>query len=163
MSWCAKYVLSPSLIIKVLKITVSRYSRSLMGVMRSRAKWVEYSKIYVDDGRGHGTTLDLPSGDDTGPTALGLSVMSYAGCIATIFKIVAEKRRITFNSLSVDVISDKPKGSKTIETIEFHTQVSSDASHEALEKCLELTTKTCPVGVLFKDAGVEPVYRLEKI
>ncbi len=134
-----------------------------MGVIRSRAKWVENSKIYVDDGRGHGTTIDLPSGDDTGPTALELSVMSYAGCIPTIFKIVAEKRRITFNSLSVDVIADKPKGSKTIETIEFHTQVSSDASHEALEKCLERTTKTCPVGVLFKDAGVEPVYRLEKI
>ena len=62
-----------------------------MGVMKSRAKWVENSKNYVDDGRGHGTVLDLPSGDDTGPTALELSVMSYAGCIVTIFKLVAEK------------------------------------------------------------------------
>ena len=42
-----------------------------------------------------------------------------------IFKIVAETRRITFNRLSVDVIADKPKGAKTIETIEFNTQVSS--------------------------------------
>ena len=134
-----------------------------MGVMKSRAKWVENSKIYVDDGRGHGTVLDLPSGDDTGPTALELSVMSYAGCIVTIFKLVAEKRRITFDSLSVDVIADKPQGAKTIEKIEFHTQVSSDADQKALEKCLEITAKTCPVGVLFKDAGVEPVYRLEKI
>ena len=134
-----------------------------MGVMNSRAKWVENSKITVDDGRGHSTLLDLPSGDNTGPTALELSVMSYAGCIATIFKIVAEKRRITFESLSVDVIADKPQGARTIESIEFHTQVKSDASQKALEKCLELTAKTCPVGVLFKDAGVEPVYHLEKI
>ena len=134
-----------------------------MGVIRSQAKWVENSKIYVDNGRGHGTVLDLPSCDDTGPTALELSVMSYAGWIATIFKIVAEKRRITFNSLSVDVIADKPKGAKTIKSIEFNTQVSSDASQESLETCLELTTKTCPVGVLLKDAGVEPAYRLDKI
>jgi len=131
--------------------------------MRSRAEWVENSKILVNDGRGHSTVLDLPSGDDTGPTALELSVMSYAGCIATIFKIVAKKRRITFDSLSVDVIADKPEGAKTIKSIKFHTRVSSDASQKALEKCLELTTKTCPVGVLFKDAGVQPVYRLEKI
>jgi putative redox protein len=137
--------------------------RSLMGVMKSRAKWVENSKIYVDDGRGHSAVLDLPSGDNTGPTALELSVMSYAGCIVTIFKLVAEKRRIAFESLSVDVIANKPDEAKTIESIEFHTQVKSDASQEALEKYLELTSKTCPVGVLFKDAGVEPVYRLEKI
>ena len=134
-----------------------------MGVMRSRAEWVENSKILVNDGRGHSTVLDLPSGNDTGPTALELSVMSYAGCIAIIFKIIAEKRRITFNSLSVDVIADKLEGTKTIKSIEFHARVSSDASQKTLEKCLELTTKTCPVGVLFKDAGVQPVYRLEKI
>jgi putative redox protein len=131
-----------------------------MGVMKSRAKWVENSKITVDDGRGHSTVLDLPSGDNAGPTALELSVMRYAVCIATIFKLVAEKRRITFESLSVDVIADKPQGARTIE---FHTQVISEATQKALEKCLELTAKTCPVGVLFKDAGVEPVYRLEKI
>ena len=134
-----------------------------MGVMKSTAEWVGNSKIKVDDGRGHSTILDLPSGDDAGPTALELSVMSYAGCIATIFKIIAEKRRIAFESLSVSVIADKPHGAKTIETIEFHTKVKSDASQKALEKCLELTALTCPVGVLFKDAGVEPVYRLEKI
>ncbi len=112
-----------------------------MGVIRSQAKWVENSKIYVDNGRGQGTVLDLPSDDDTGPTALELSVMSYAGCIATIFKIVAEKRRITFNSLSVDVIADKPKGANTIKSIEFNTQISSDASQKALETCLDLQPK----------------------
>jgi len=134
-----------------------------MGVMKSRATWVENSKIQVDNGRGHTTTIDLPSGDNTGPTALELSVMSYAGCIATIFKIVAEKRRLTFESLSVNVIADKPNGAKTIETVELHNQVKSDESQKGLEKCLEITSKTCPVGVLFKEAGIEPVYRLEKI
>ncbi|MBT3284898.1 hypothetical protein HN807_01285 [Candidatus Bathyarchaeota archaeon] len=91
--------------------------------MRSRTKWVEDSINYVDDGRGHSTVLDLPSGDDSGPTARKLSVMSYAGYIATLFKIVAENRRIIFNSLSVDVIADKPNGPQTIESIDFHTQV----------------------------------------
>jgi putative redox protein len=33
--------------------------------------------------------------------------------------------------------------------------VSSDASQEKLEKCLDNTMKTCPVGVLYEKAGVE--------
>ncbi len=102
-----------------------------------------------------------PSVTYQGPTALELSVMSYAGCIVTIFKIVAEKRRVSFDSLEVEVLADKPEGSKTIESVEFLVKIKSDASRKALEKILDITSITCPVGVIWKDAGIEPVYELE--
>ena len=57
------------------------------------------SQVLLDDGRGHETICDLPSDENIGPTALELSVMSFAGCIVTIFKIIAEKRRVKFDSL----------------------------------------------------------------
>ena len=132
-------------------------------MMRSNAKWIGNSQVLLDDGRGHETICDLPSAENVGPTALELSVMSYAGCIGTIFKIIAEKRRIKFESLEVEVVAEKPDGSKTIESIEFITKVKSYADQKALEKVLELTSLTCPVGVLWKQAGLEPVYKLEKI
>ncbi|MFW6109040.1 MAG: OsmC family protein [archaeon] len=132
-----------------------------MGVIRSTAEWMGNSQVLLSDGRGHQTICDLPSAEDQGPTALELSVMSYAGCIVTIFKIVAEKRRVSFDSLEVEVLADKPEGSKTIESVEFLVKIKSDASRKALEKILDITSITCPVGVIWKDAGIEPVYELE--
>jgi putative redox protein len=132
-----------------------------MGVIRSTAEWMGNSQVLLSDGRGHQTICDLPSAEDQGPTALELSVMSYAGCIVTIFKIVAEKRRVSLDSLEVEVLADKPEGSKTIESVEFLVKIKSDASRKALEKILDITSITCPVGVIWKDAGIEPVYELE--
>ncbi|MBD3172340.1 hypothetical protein GF326_07705 [Candidatus Bathyarchaeota archaeon] len=132
-----------------------------MGVIKSTAEWMGNSQVLLSDGRGHQTICDLPSAEDQGPTALELSVMSYAGCIVTIFKIVAEKRRVSFDGLEVEVLADKPEGSKTIESVEFLVKIKSDASRKALEKILDITSITCPVGVIWKDAGIEPVYELE--
>jgi putative redox protein len=128
-----------------------------MGLMRSNAKWIGNSQVLLNDGRGHETICDLPSAENVGPTALELTVMSYAGCIVTIFKIIAEKRRINFECLEVEVVANKPDGSKTIESIEFITKVKSDADQKSLEKVLDLTSLTCPVGVLWKQAGLELV------
>ena len=131
--------------------------------MRSKAVWMGNSQVLLDDGRGHETICDLPSDENIGPTALELSVMNFAGCIVTIFKIIAEKRRVKFESLEVEVVADKPDGAKTIRSVEFITKVKSDADQKALEKVLDLTSLTCPVGVLWKQAGLEPVYKLEKL
>lgn len=121
------------------------------------------SKVLLNDGRGHETVCDLPSAEDIGPTALELSVMSFAGCIVTIFKIIAEKRRVKLDSLEVEVVADKPDGAKTIESVEFIAKVKSEANQKALEKVLDLTSLTCPVGVLWQKAGLQPTYTLEKV
>ena len=134
-----------------------------MGMMRSKATWMGNSKVLLNDGRGHETVCDLPSAEDIGPTALELSVMSFAGCIVTIFKIIAEKRRVKLDSLEVEVVADKPDGAKTIESVEFIAKVKSEANQKALEKVLDLTSLTCPVGVLWQKAGLQPTYTLEKV
>lgn len=132
-------------------------------MMRSKATWMGNSKVLLNDGRGHETVCDLPSAEDIGPTALELSVMSFAGCIVTIFKIIAEKRRVKLDSLEVEVVADKPDGAKTIESVEFIAKVKSEANQKALEKVLDLTSLTCPVGVLWQKAGLQPTYTLEKV
>jgi hypothetical protein len=40
--------------------------------------------------------------------------------------------------------------------------VTSDAPQEKLEKCLDNTMKTCPVGILYEKAGVEVTTELIK-
>jgi putative redox protein len=87
--------------------------------------------------------------------------MSFAGCISTIFKVVAEKMRINVDKLEIE--SEAEKGKETIEKVTFNVKVKSDASEDKLEKCLETTCNTCPVGVLFKNAGVKIERNLIKL
>ncbi len=75
----------------------------------STAKLVKDLRIAVDDGRAHSVCLDLPPelGTDMGPTALELGVMSYAGCFATIFALMAklfEKAgvKVSYNIKKID-------------------------------------------------------------
>jgi putative redox protein len=84
--------------------------------MKARAVWVSGFRSVVDNGRGHSVVVDLPrqdKGEDSGPTALELAAMSYVGCVATIFKIVADKRGLKFDGLEIEL--DASKGEKTIE------------------------------------------------
>jgi len=61
-------------------------------MVKAVARWVEKVWSVTYDKRSHSVVLDLPEdeeGDDTGPTALELSLMSLAGCAVTIFADVA--------------------------------------------------------------------------
>ncbi len=69
--------------------------------MRANAVWVEGYKSVVDNDRGHRVTVDLPmesGGKDAGPTGLELAIMALGGCATTIFKIVAAKRKLNYES-----------------------------------------------------------------
>ncbi len=132
--------------------------------MKSKSVLVGGYQSIVDNGRNHSIVLDLPKhqeGSDIGATALELSVMSFAGCISTIFKVVAEKMRINVEKLEIE--SEAEKGKETIEKVTFNVKVKSDAPQDKLEKCLETTCNTCPVGVLFKNAGVKIERNLIKL
>jgi putative redox protein len=110
----------------------------------------------VDNGRQHGLVLDLPpgqDGDDLGPTALELTGMSLAGCISTIWAKVAEKSGVAYRKIEVDMDLEKEKG--TIGAVEVVAQVDSDEAPDKLERVLDKTMRTCPVGRLFEQAGVE--------
>jgi putative redox protein len=88
--------------------------------------------------------------------------MSLAGCITTIWAIVARNSGIAYESFRVEVEADKPQGAKTLAAARVSAFVKSAAETDRLERVLEKTVKACPVGVLFEQAGVRVEHRLAK-
>ena len=110
----------------------------------------------VDNGRQHGLVLDLPAsqdGDDLGPTALELTGMSLAGCISTIWAKVAANSGVSYRKIEVEMDLEKEKG--TIGASDVVVRVDSDEDAGKLERVLDKTMRTCPVGRLFEQAGVD--------
>lgn len=125
--------------------------------MKSNSLWTRKFQSVVDNGRNHSLVVDLPEakgGDNSGPTALEVCVMSFSGCVGTIFAMVAEKMRLTFEKMEVEVDAEQKNGAPTISDVHFIFSILTKESHEKIEKCLTHTLSTCPVGVLFKQAGV---------
>jgi uncharacterized OsmC-like protein len=130
--------------------------------LHSTAKLVENLRIAVDNGRAHSVCLDLPPelGTDRGPTALELGVMSYAGCIATIFALMAKKMRVHLKDLQVKMEAVKPDEAGTITEASFDILVEAVASEDRIQRIFELTREHCPVGKLFEKAGVKTTYNI---
>ncbi|MCS7114369.1 MAG: OsmC family protein [Nitrososphaerota archaeon] len=131
--------------------------------LRSWAKLVKGFKIIIDNGRFHSVCVDLPPelGTDKGPTALELCVMSYAGCFATIFALMAKKTRVALKDLEVDLEAVKSDEVGTITEASFNITVKTDASEEAVQRVFKLTVENCPVGKLFERANVKITYNLK--
>jgi len=129
--------------------------------MKSKSLLLENYQSVIDNGRNHSVVTDLPRGSNLGASALELTVMSLAGCISTIFKTTAEKMRIPVERIEVEI--DAEKGSDTITKVHYRSKVKSEATEAQLNRCLELTEKNCPVGVLFARAGVEIEGELERL
>ncbi len=125
--------------------------------MKATSVWISKYRSVLDNGRTHSIVVDLPpenKGDDTGPTALELVVMGLAGCITTIFPMVAEKRRLKYSALRVDLEAEK--GEKTIEKVKGVLTIKTSASRDEVERVFRLTMGICPVGLLFEKAGIKP-------
>jgi putative redox protein len=128
--------------------------------MKAVGTWMGGFETRLEDGRGHTVTIDLDreeGGADRGPSGLELCVLSLAGCITTIFALVAKKRRLSFESMRVDLEAQRPRGSPTIASVEGTFHLTSRADPGDVATALELTLRTCPVGVLFERAHV-PVH-----
>ena len=134
-----------------------------MVLIKSRAKRSEEFRITVDDGRAHSVCLDLPPemGTDMGPTALELGVMSFSGCVATIFTLMAKKMRVSISDLDVMVKAEKPEDARTVTKADFEIIVKTGESEEKINKVWEKTRENCPVGILFEQAGVQVDYKLK--
>lgn len=128
-----------------------------MAEMRASGAWEPAFATVLADDRGHPVTVDLTpeeGGEDRGTSALELCVLSLAGCITTIFALVARRRRLRFEGLSVDLAADRPRGAPTITAVRGTLSVVTAATKEDVATVLALTMRTCPVGVLFEKAGV---------
>jgi putative redox protein len=126
--------------------------------MKAISVWAEGYKSVLDDDRGHSVVVDLPAdqdGTNAGPTALELCLMSLAGCITTIFKIVAEKRNFAYKAFKVELEAEKTKDALTVTSLNGKMEIVTDAEKKEAETLLRLTLKTCPVGVIFANANIK--------
>lgn len=135
----------------------------MTGKLHANAKMVKDFRITVDDGRAHSVCLDLPPelGTDMGPTALELGVMSYAGCLATIFILTAKKMRVSLKDLEVKMDAVKSEEKGTITEASFDILVKADAAEDRIQRIFKLTLENCPVGKLFEKAGVKTSYSIK--
>lgn len=134
--------------------------------MKATTTWTQGTSSVITDNRGHEIIIDLPEskgGQDLGSTAFELCLMSYSGCVNTIFNIVAKKMRIDFTALEVDAIGQQKDDAPTFTDVEVELRIESDASDKKIESCLQNTLKTCPVGILFKQAGVNTTYKIKRL
>ncbi len=127
--------------------------------------WIKNFQSVVDNGRTDAVVMDLPpakNGEDSGATALEFSVMALAGCITTIFMVVAKAMHINdaIKVLKAEIIYDKPEDAPTITKADILVTIKSELNEERLSKCLERTFDMCPVGKLFEQAGVKMEHKL---
>jgi putative redox protein len=125
--------------------------------MEVRGVWKGGFETQLEDGRGHSVTVDLPAdegGQNAGTSALELGVLSLAGCISTIFGLVAKKRRLAFTGLTISLTAERPPSAPTIERVHGKLEVRTGASKEEVETILRFTLETCPLGVIFERAHI---------
>ena len=81
--------------------------------------------------------------------------MSLAGCICTLFAWSARQEDIDLAELKVMTYLEKPRSESTFTAVIAEVTVRSEASEEALLRCLDQTALACPMVNLFKQAGVD--------
>ena len=111
----------------------------------------------LEDDHAHTVVVDLPideGGKSAGPSAVDLALLSLAGCVSTVFALVARKRRLDFQGLSVALEAERPAGAPTFTAVHGTLRIRTRATLPEVEAALRLTIKTCPVGVIFERAGI---------
>ncbi len=125
-----------------------------MAKIKATAKWVRNVRSIADNSRTHSVVLDLPTnlgGEDTGPTALELAVMSLADCAVTIYADIAKKSGVKLTELVAVAEAEKPAGSAKLTGVDLKVKVSGKASKRVLETMWRKTEEKCPVLSIFKD------------
>ena len=108
--------------------------------------------------RGHKVLIDQPTnaaGTDTGPTPLELLLISLAGCIGTIGRIIAMQRRIALRGMGIKVEGDidtdgllgKPiDGRIGFEELVITVDVDADMTDEEKDAFIHEVDRRCPVS-----------------
>ena len=125
--------------------------------MQAIGTWAGGYRTVLEDGRTHSVTVDLPrdeGGDSAGTSALELAVLSLAGCITTIFTLIARRRRLSFSGMSIALEAERPEGAPTITRVRGTFRLRTAASPAEVSTTLRLTVRTCPVGMIFEKAGI---------
>jgi uncharacterized OsmC-like protein len=125
--------------------------------MEITSKWIEKYRFAVTDGRHEPFILDVPpnyGGEDKGPTALEMAIMSLATCLGTSYKLIADHMHLKISSLEVKAIANKTEQDKTVTDIHLYVKIGSNDPKEKLEKCLVLAEENCPVDQIFMQTQI---------
>ncbi|MGD9130189.1 MAG: OsmC family protein [Candidatus Bathyarchaeota archaeon] len=125
-----------------------------MPTIKATAKLIENVQTISDNTRGHSVVLDLGAakgGDNTGPSALELAIMSLADCAVTIFADVCKKSNIEISKMEVAAEADKPADSPKLNGVNLKIKVTSKAREQKLNAVWRRTEANCPVVSIFKD------------
>ena len=125
-----------------------------MPTIKAKATWLENVRSKVDNQRTHSIACDLSipaGGNDTGPTALELSLMALADCGVTIFADVCKKSNIALSKVEVTVEAEKSPDSPIISGVTMKVNVSSNARKELVDAAWRRTEANCPVLFIFKE------------
>ena len=114
--------------------------------------------VIETDVRGHKVVIDQPAaagGTDTGPTPLEMVLVSLAGCIGTIGRIVAMQQRIALRGMSIKVEGEleldgllgKPTEKRVgYEGIDITVNVDADMTDEEKDAFIHEVDRRCPVS-----------------
>lgn len=125
-----------------------------MPTIKATAKLVENVQTIADNSRGHSVVLDLETakgGDNTGPTALEVAIMSLADCAVTIFADVCKKSNMEISKMEVVAEADKPADSPKLNSVNLKIKVTSKEREQKLNAVWRRTEANCPVVSIFKD------------
>ncbi|MBN2511030.1 MAG: OsmC family protein [Spirochaetales bacterium] len=128
--------------------SMKAYGKLINGSLRS---------VLTDD-RGHEVLSDVGQefgGEDTAPSALELTALSLAGCLTTIWGIVAKNSGVSYTDFEVEIDAEKDSPMGTICKARATARVSSGEDRVKLEKCFEKVLKSCPVGQIWEKAGID--------
>ena len=126
-----------------------------MPKIKATAKWVENVQSIADNTRGHSMVLDLGTakgGDNTGPSALELAIMSLADCAVTIFADVCKQSNVEISKMEVIAEADKPADSPKLNGVDLKITVTSKARKQKLDAVWRRTEANCPVVYIFKES-----------
>ncbi len=114
--------------------------------------------VIESDIRGHRVVIDQPAnaaGTDSGPTPLELLLVSLAGCIGTIGRIMAMQRRIALRGMKIrvegeidtDGLLGKPiEGRIGFEGIVVRVDLDADMAEAEKEAFIHEVDRRCPVS-----------------
>jgi putative redox protein len=123
-------------------------------VIKATATWVDNYRSIADNARQHSVVLDLPEnsgGENKGPTALELAIMSLADCVVTIFADVACASNVTFTKLDVIAEAEKGEDSPTLTGVTLRVRVKGNARAQKMRALWRRTEATCPVVKIFTE------------
>jgi putative redox protein len=125
-----------------------------MTTIKASAIWVDNYRSIADNARQHSVVLDLPTdsgGENKGPSALELAIMSLADCAVTIFADVAYASDVSFSRLEVTAEAEKGDDSPTLTGVTLKVKVKGDAREQKMRALWRRTEANCPVVKIFTE------------